>query len=64
MRQSANFRMKARGRPHRLQRLCCWTRNLAGREAFAIDDFFANCPSSNPCAWSRRYALERHAHQL
>src|SRR6266511_4818904 len=59
IRQRANFRINARGRPHRLQRLCCWTLNLGVRNDFAIADFFAKSASA-----LRRCSLERHTEQL
>jgi hypothetical protein len=33
--------MKARGRPHSSQRLCCWTRNFGGRFDLTIIEVFA-----------------------
>jgi hypothetical protein len=41
MRQMPNFRKKARGRPHKGQRLYFRTANLGGRLALAIWDFLA-----------------------
>ena len=43
MRQRANFRMNARGRPQRRQRLCCWVENFGGRDDFTILDVLATC---------------------
>jgi hypothetical protein len=42
MRHSPNFRIKARGRPHSSQRLCCCTRNFGGRLDFTIMLVLAN----------------------
>src|SRR5215471_16206954 len=42
MRHSAKRLMKARGRPHKRQRLWPWTLKRGGRCALAIMDFFAN----------------------
>ncbi len=41
MRQMPNFRKKARGRPHKGQRLYFCTSNFVGRFALAINDFLA-----------------------
>lgn len=45
IRQIPNLRRKARGRPHRGQRLYFLTLNLGVRFAFAINDFFAKVVS-------------------
>src|SRR5207237_2000327 len=42
MRQMPNLRMYERGRPHRLQRLCCETACLWGRSPRLMVDFLAN----------------------
>jgi hypothetical protein len=41
IRQTPNFRMYARGRPHSLHRLRCRTSNFGVRIDLAIWDFFA-----------------------
>jgi hypothetical protein len=43
MRQSPNFRMNARGRPHRLHRLMRRDENFGFRFAFSTSAFFAMC---------------------
>jgi len=48
MRQTPNFRMYDRLRPHNLQRLTCRVENFAGLSALTIRLFFAIQRSSAP----------------
>src|SRR5262245_36205839 len=65
-RQSSNFRRKPRGRPQRLQRLCCRTLNFGDFLAFATCDVLAIISSTNPTSnvrsqLSHSLISERHA---
>jgi hypothetical protein len=61
IRQQPNLRRKARGRPHKLQRLLRLTANFGFLTDFAMDDCFATMlPLVRPQPVSGRGLAERH----